>query len=244
MDRTEPGEPAEQAELAELDPFDLFDAEAERLERQFSRLDETAARQPSRCAGWSVRDVLAHLAGEEAYNHACLDGTVEELFARLERAGVGGGLAGFNEWTVQQRRDRPLAEVLAEWREANQQTRRRMRERGRDAVLATAAGPYPVGLQTFHYASELATHADDAGVPVDPAEAAGRTRWRAAVGRFVLVEQGRPVQVVPAGTDLEVRGDGVTAVLSAPDFVEATVARLPAGHPLDERLRTALACLA
>lgn len=231
-------------DLPELDPFDLFDAEARRLDRFFGSLDEAGWRQPSRCAGWSVRDVLAHLAGEEAYNHACLDGTVDELFARLEQAGVPGGLAGFNEWCVEQRRDRPVSEVLAEWRAANQQTRQRMRERGRDAVLATAAGPYPVGLQTFHYASELATHADDVGVPVAPAEARDRTGWRVAVGRFVLAERDRPVRVAPAGEDFEVRVDGATAVLSAPEFVAATVTRLPDGHPLDPRLRTALACLA
>lgn len=230
-------------DLADLDPFDLFDAEAGRLDRFFDALDGTGARQPSRCAGWSVRDVLAHLAGEEAYNHACLDGTVEELFARLERAGVAGGLAGFNEWCVEQRRDRPVAEVLAEWRTANQQTRRRMRERGRDAVLTTAAGPYPVGRQTFHYASELATHADDVGVPA-PAEARDRTGWRAAVGRFVLAEQDRPVRVAPAGEDFEVSVDGVSATLTGPEFVAATVARLPDDHPLDHRLRAALACLA
>ncbi|MPZ27351.1 MAG: maleylpyruvate isomerase family mycothiol-dependent enzyme [Micromonosporaceae bacterium] len=237
-------EPPDLANLDHDDPFDLFDVEARRLDRFFGSRDEAGWRRPSRCAGWAVRDVLAHLAGEEAYNHACLDGTVEELFARLERAGAPGGLAGFNEWCVQQRRDLPVVEVLEEWREANQLTRRRMRERGRDAVLATAAGPYPVGLQTFHYSSELATHADDVSAPVAPAEEPGRTGWRARVGRFVLAEQGRPVRVVPAGAAFEVRADGVSAVLPAPEFVAATVARLPDDHPLDHRLRTALACLA
>jgi hypothetical protein len=78
--------------------------------------------------------VLGHLAGEEAYNQACLDGTIRELFARLAREGAPTGFNGFNEWCVRQRRGLPVTDVLAEWREANEQTRRRMRERGSDGT--------------------------------------------------------------------------------------------------------------
>jgi uncharacterized protein (TIGR03083 family) len=229
--------------LEELDPFDLFDAEARRLDSYFDSLDEAAWQRPSRCAGWSVRDVLAHLAGEEAYNHACLDGTTAQLFAMLEAEGASG-LDGFNEWSVQQRRGRPVAEVLAEWRRANEVTRSRMRELGRDAILQTAAGPYPAGLQTFHYASEFATHADDIGVPVTPEEEPGRTDWRVRVGQFALTEQGSPAEVTPAHDGLAVRVNGAGVRLSRADFVEATVSRLPDEHPLDPRLRQVLACLA
>lgn len=230
--------------LADLDPFDVFDAEAERLDRFFGSLDGDAWLRPSRCEGWSVRDVLGHLAGEELYNHACLDGTVDELFARLHREEVAGGFHGFNEWCVRVRRGLPVAEVLAEWRAANGATRRRMRERGRDGILQTAVGEYPVGLQTFHYASEFATHADDVGAPVDPAEQAERTAWRARVGMSVLAEHGRPITVTPTEHGYRVHVDGIEAELAPPDFVEATVDRLPADHPLDPRLRSALACLA
>src|SRR5690606_37149750 len=106
----EPG----RTELADLDPFDLYDTEAVRLADYFASLDQAAWQRPSRCAGWSVRDVLAHLAGQEAYNHACLDGTVPELFERLRREGVGDNLDQMNEWMVRQRRDRPVAEVLTD----------------------------------------------------------------------------------------------------------------------------------
>ncbi|MFC7643784.1 maleylpyruvate isomerase family mycothiol-dependent enzyme [Streptosporangium lutulentum] len=183
--------------LADLDPFDVFDAEAARLDRHFSRLDEEAWSSPSRCEGWSVRDVLGHLAGEELYNHACLDDDLEGFFATLEREGVGGGFSGFNEWCVRSRRDVPVREVLEEWRRANGETRERMRALGREAELRTSAGPYPVGLQAFHYDSEYATHADDVGAPVseDEAERAdavagqgGRVRAR----RAGLGNQDRP----------------------------------------------------
>jgi uncharacterized protein (TIGR03083 family) len=72
--------------LSELDPFDIFDTEASRLDRFFAGLGDEEWNRPSRCQGWSVRDVLAHLAGEELYNHACLDGDLGRLRMTLERA--------------------------------------------------------------------------------------------------------------------------------------------------------------
>jgi uncharacterized protein (TIGR03083 family) len=230
--------------LADLDPFTIFDVEAARLDHHFSRLDEEGWDRPSRCEGWSVRDVLGHLAGEELYNHACLDGDLEGFFAMLGREGAAGGFNGFNEWCVRRRRGVPVGEVLEEWRRANGETRERMRSQGREAELQTSAGPYPMGLQTFHYASEYATHADDVGVPVSDDEAGERTRWRARVGAFVLGEQGSGVQVGLTADGVSVRADGRSEELPAEVFVEATVGRLPDDHPLDRRLKTALRCLA
>jgi len=231
------------APLQDLDPFDIFDAEAARLEAYFTGLSGREWDRPSRCAGWSVRDVLAHLAGEELYNQACLDDDLPGLFARLEREGVTG-LAAFNDWCVAVRRDRPVLQVLREWHTKNADTRRRMRERGADATLPTMAGPYPVGLQTFHYCSEYATHADDVGAPVRAEEEPARTDWRCRVGLFALSELDGPVRVEAAGDRYLVRLGEQRAELSPAEFVDATTARLPAHHPLPSPLRTALRCLA
>lgn len=230
--------------LPDLDPFDIFDTEAARLDRHFSRLDDEGWNRPSRSAGWSVRDVLGHLAGEELYNHACLDGDVEGFSAMLGSEGVEGGFNAFNDWCVRRRRDLPVEEVLEEWRRENGETRERMRALGREASLRTLAGPYPVGLQTFHYDSEYATHADDVAAPVSPDEADERAWWRARVGMFVLGEQGSSAQVEPVGEQIWVHVYGVSAQLPVPEFVEATVGRLPDGFPLDRRIRAALRCLA
>lgn len=235
--------------LADLDPFALYDGEARRLDEHFAGLAGADWDRPSRCAGWSVRDVLAHLAGEELYNHACLDDDLAGLNRLLLEAGVGG-LDGFNQWTVDERRNVPVETVLSEWRAANGRTRAELRARGADALLATQAGPYPVGLQTLHYASELATHADDVGYRTPPLDEPDRTEWRARFGAFVLAEQERPVVVREADNRWHVETgeagstSGATAQLSPAEFVEATVDRLPADHPLPPPLRTALACLA
>ncbi|MET8990291.1 maleylpyruvate isomerase family mycothiol-dependent enzyme [Nonomuraea wenchangensis] len=234
---------AEDDPLRDFDPFDIFDAEAARLDRFFAGLDDSGWLRPSHCAGWTVRDVLAHLAGEEMYNHAVLDGTVPELMSRMSAEGISG-YEDFNEWCVRQRRDLPVADVLREWREKNGDTRRRMRELGRDAVLETMAGPYPNGRQAFHYDSEYATHADDVEAPVAADEEDDRTLWRIAVGRFALAESDSKVQVEQTADEIWVALDGVTAALPYPEFVAATVGRLPASHGLDPRLTSALRCLA
>jgi uncharacterized protein (TIGR03083 family) len=230
--------------LAGLDPFDILDAEAARLDAHFGALPPDGWDRPSGCAGWSVRDVLAHLAGEERYNHACLDGDLDGFRRELVDAGAEPG--SFNEWCVRQRRGRPVGEVLDEWREASARTRRDMRARGAEATLETMAGPYPVGLQAFHYASEYATHADDVDAPVSGEEEPSRTHWRQRFGRFVLRERDTPVYVHESEPDgrIHVELDGVTAELSPAEFVSATVGRLDPQHPLEPLLREALRCLA
>lgn len=229
--------------LRGLDPFDIFDLEAGRLDTYFSGLDDAGWERPSACRGWSVRDVLGHLAGEELYNHACLDDDLQGLFVRLDKEGVTD-MNSFNEWCVQTRRSQPVTEVLEEWRRMNGETRRRMRERGADGTLVTMVGPYPVGPQTFHLDSELATHGDDVGAPAGPQEEPGRTDWRARVGIFALSERENPPDVAETPDGYRVTHDGVTAGLTPAEFVQATVARLPADHPLDRGIRSALACLA
>jgi len=231
--------------LSGHDPFAIFDGEAARLDRFFTSLDGDMWLRPSRCAGWSIRDVLAHLAGEELYNHACLNADLGGFFAWLQREGVAEeGFGEFNEWCVRAREHLPVSEVLSEWRTANTQTRQRMRQLGRGATLQTSVGPYPAGLQAFHYASELAAHADDVGVPVSPAEEGARTRWRAVFGAFALDEQDRPVRVELAGGTVRISAGSQNAELSEHDFVEATVCRLEEDGAVPAGLRAVLCCLA
>jgi uncharacterized protein (TIGR03083 family) len=230
--------------LAGLNPFGIFDVEAARLDHFFSGLDEAGWERSSRCPGWTVRDVLCHLAGEELYNHACLNSDLETFQATVRAAGITGGYDEFNQWCVRQRRGLPVSEVLAEWREANGETRHRMTELGRDAPLTTAAGPYPAGLQAFHYCSEYATHADEGGARVARGHRPGRAAWRVSFGRFALTEQDTPVKTWIRNDNLVVQLDSLETELSPEDFVEATVGRLPGNYPIDPALRDVLRCLA
>jgi uncharacterized protein (TIGR03083 family) len=223
--------------LEGLDPFDLLDAEGARVERHFTGAVDWS--RPSRCAGWSTRDMLSHLAGVEDYNRACLDDDMAGLFARASELGVTD-VHSFNDWMVRHHGARDTKEVLDEWRAANAAFRAEMRARGRSGSMATSVGPYPVGLQGFHLAMEYATHADDIGAAVDDAQRPARDAWRARFARFVLAEQDKPVEVETAGGRNVVRSGDEQAELSDDELVEASQGRLPADHPLSPGLREVL----
>jgi uncharacterized protein (TIGR03083 family) len=225
-------------DLQGLDPYDLMDAEAARLDRHFSGLGDADWVKPSRCAGWSVRDVLAHLLASEAYNHASLEGTVAALLASAADKGAVD-LDAFNEMGIRELDDRSTDQLLADWRQAHAQTRAKFRERDGDEV-DTSVGPYSARWQAFHLAFELAVHADDIGVPVYPAEADGRIVWEAAFGRFALKELDKGLEVDARDGATHVTGPGIDTDLPDALFVDAVAARLGPDAPLDADQRALL----
>ena len=226
------------AELANLDPFDLLDAEAARLDAHLSTLPDEGWSRPSRCEGWSVRDVVAHLSAVEDYHRACLDGGVEAFIGEFGARGAND-LDSANALGIADRADRSASEVLADWRDASAESRRRFRERG-DGVIDTFVGDYPNRWQAFHVASELATHADDVFVPVSPEEQDERLGWRARFSRFALAE-GKPdvVITVDAG-HTQVRGNGVEVDVDDDELVEGVASRLDDTSRLDSAARAML----
>lgn len=235
--------PVDESEIAELDPFDLLRAENQRLDSYFRSLEADDWRRPTRCEEWTIREVLSHLASNEEYNRACLDDGLQDLFRRAGEAGVGD-VDSFNDWGVKKRADQPVERVLEEWSTAKSEFLQGLCERGREGTIATAVGPYPVGFQALHLASEAATHADDIGAPVAEEEQAGRTKWRARVSRFALSENNNPITVEAEDGRNTVRLGEEEAVLTDEELVEATVGRLAAGHPLPGKLLSALRALA
>jgi uncharacterized protein (TIGR03083 family) len=224
-------------DLEGLDPFDVFDQEAARLGAWFLGLDDDAPvwARPSRCAGWSVRDVLAHLSATERYHHASLAGTVAAHFGD-ELTDV----ASWNEAGIRALDDRSPSQIAAEWQQANEQTRRGFRERG-DGMVDTSVGAYPCRWQAFHLAGELAVHGDDMGVPSPAAEQAARRRWRAPFSRFALLEAKPGLAVgVDADGRTRVRGDGLEVVVDDDDLIEAVAGRLDDSSRLDGPARALL----
>jgi uncharacterized protein (TIGR03083 family) len=227
------------SELAGLDPFDIFDFEAARLERFFASLgdeDPTWSR-PSRCEGWLVRDVLAHLLGSEEYHHACLAGTVSQ-HGSVAPEDVAG-IAAANEAGIRALDGRGPSELAAQWHKANGETRRGFRARG-DGTVDTSIGDYPCRWQAFHLAGELAVHADDIGVPVTTEEGGTRRDWRARFSRFALLEAKPQLDVSAAGSDTRVRGDGIEVTVGDEELVEAVAGRLGPESALDAAARALL----
>lgn len=231
------------SELADLDPFDLLDREAARLDAFFGRLpdDDPAWARPSRCAGWSTRDVLAHLASGEPYHHACLDGTVAAFLAGFAERGATD-LATANEMAIRERDDRAPGPLLGEWRSANAATRKGFRERA-DSTVDTSVGDYPCRLQAFHVAGELAVHADDVGVPVVAEEREARTRWRARFSRFALAEAKPHLDIGVDAGRTRVRSDDAEVEVDDDELVEGVAGRLDDSSRLDGPARALLSTM-
>jgi uncharacterized protein (TIGR03083 family) len=228
-------------DLDGFDPYGAFDLEARRVLAFLEGLDGAGWAAPTRCPEWDRLAMLAHLDATEEYHHACLDDALGALVERFLAAGVSD-LDGFNRVGVEERAGREPSELIEHWAAANAETRRRFRERD-GATLATMAGSYPVRWQAFHIADELATHADDMGVPVSADERAGRGAWRSAFARFALHETHPEVapNSVDGGTRVTIAG--VDHVLADDDLVAAVMGRLPADSAVPGAVAQALALM-
>jgi len=214
-------------ELAGLDPVELMEQEANRIAAFAEQLPDAGWGEPTRCEGWTVRDLMAHLESTEDYFEACLDGSVAAFIQGFLDRGAAD-LAAFNDMGIADRAGVPNDELVARWKARDATTRRGFRERG-DGDVDTSVGMYPARWQAFHLAGELATHADDMHVPVADGDIAARLAWRTRFSRFSLKEA-KPdltVEAVPGGT--RVAGEDVDVVIGDDDFVEAVAGRARAG---------------
>ncbi len=169
------------------DPFPFYDREVARIRQHLRALDHAGWQVASHCRGWSVKDVVSHLVGDEVYNESCLDGTLEQI-------DFSGGLHLWNERHVRARRRKAPQEVLAEWMRRQKGVRRRWGRIGLRGNIPTSVGPYPLRLQIWHLAREYAIHADDIGVRVPPRQQALRLRWRTQFGLFAAREEMEPIK--------------------------------------------------
>jgi uncharacterized protein (TIGR03083 family) len=224
-------------DLEGLNPYDLMATEAARLDAHFKTLGGDDWTQPTRCAGWDVRDVLAHLAASEDYNTACLEGTVQSFLGEMGAKGATD-LATANDIGIHGYDGKSTDEILQEWRQTVAATREGLRARdGGD--IDSSVGAYPARWQAFHLAFELATHADDIDVPITDAERDARIAWESRFGRFALKESKPDIAIDGDGGRVHVRTGDVDVDLSDEEFVQAVAARVPSGE-LDDKTASAL----
>ncbi len=219
-------------DLEGLDPYELMAAEGARLDRFFRAAADADWSKPTRCDGWTARDLLAHLAASEDYNRACLDGTVQQFLADMGAKGAVD-LASANDIGVHEFDANTPAQVVAIWRERSTQNREDFRARDGGDV-DSSIGAYPARRQAFHLAFELATHADDLGVPVAPEEAGARAAWQAHFARFAIKELKPELTIESNGGRTHVKGEGVDVEMPDDQFVLAVAARLPDGSGIDD----------
>jgi uncharacterized protein (TIGR03083 family) len=226
------------AQLGGLDAFELMDREADRLGDYLAGLGDGEWSTPSRCPGWSIRDVLAHLTASEDYHRACLDGTVQAYMDQIAAKGATD-LTAANALGIAELSDLSSQQLVARWMAADAETRRGFRERG-EGLVDTSVGDYPNRWQAFHVASELATHADDVHVPVTDAERAQRCQWRTRVSRFALAETKPDLTVTAEDGRTRVAGQGIDVTVDGEEFVEAVAGRLDDTSSLEPAARAVL----
>ena len=127
-----------------MDEVDAFASEGQALDAYLSELDEDQWRHASLCEGWSVTDVVVHLAQtEEAVVSTFEDGDAGRPFAQHvadAAAGIGGAVDALAEAAVvAERPDDPL-EALERWRRAHRPGARRHRGVFRGCPAAHRAG--------------------------------------------------------------------------------------------------------
>ena len=227
------------SELSLRDPSDLLDEEAARLDTFFFSVSGEGWLAPTRCAGWSVRDLLGHLLGAEEYFHACLDGSVPALIEGYGRRG-STSLDEMNALGVADYAALSPSEALERWRRSSGETRSGFRARG-DGVVDTSIGEYPARWQAFHAASEWATHADDLGAPVADSEREARIAWRAAISRFALAEAKPELEVRRVGERTIVVGKDAEVSLDDEQLIDTVAAR--AGDELAPSARRLLSVM-
>jgi uncharacterized protein (TIGR03083 family) len=183
-----------------------------RLQQLVAGLDDTGLMAPvPACPDWTVRDIVAHLAGiaEEA-----VSGT---YFAGAADAWNDAGLAAQrDQWTASQvrsRRDRPVSVMLAEWADA---------AAALEAILAGAV-PRPPGSPawlTSAPVADLAVHLHDVrgaiGLPGDrdaPATGLGLRIYARWLGERLALR-------LRAGQPEWVEGSGQPAVALAAEPFE------------------------
>ena len=95
----------------------LADQQAE-LTNILESLDDADWQRPSRCEGWSVADVVLHLAQTNEMAIASIDGCFAEYLAEVGRQLGGAPQANVDDGAalmVAKERDRPLAELKTRW---------------------------------------------------------------------------------------------------------------------------------
>jgi hypothetical protein len=86
-------------------------------------------------------------------------------------------------------------------------------------------------------AAELATHADDIGVPAAGGEHGKRAMWRARYSRFALAEAKAHLKVQASGARTLVTDGSDTVDVDDQELVEAVMGRLDETSRLNAKLR-------
>jgi uncharacterized protein (TIGR03084 family) len=156
-------------------------AQHEDLSALVGPLDAAGWATPSRCAGWSVADVVLHLAQTDEMALGSLHGRLDEVVDELT-AGVGPA-ASVDEGAglmVDGQRGRPPAEVLARWRAASDALVDQLGVADPGRRVTWVAGELSARTLATTRLAEAWIHTGDIAVPLGAEVAADDRLWHIA----------------------------------------------------------------
>lgn len=157
------------------DVFEALDQEYEAIDKMLSGLDEAAWRSDSLCSGWSVSDVVLHLAQSE---EAVLSSTgAAPSFTPSPQATTMDDLV--EEWVTSER-GLPPDKILARWQDASRAALKALREADPSELFAWATNPLKPRTLATTRLSEHWIHANDIAQPLGVAYPDTDRMWHIA----------------------------------------------------------------
>ncbi len=192
-----------------------------------SRLDDQDWQRPSRCEGWSVCDVVLHLAQTNELSIASADGRMEEAIAELAGTGGGGSVDDGADFLVARQRGQPASAVRDRWELSTEVLCRRLQETDPHQRLQWVAGRVSARTLSTTRLAETWIHAGDVGAAFGWAPAATDRLWHVArlAWRTLPYAFARAGRDAPSATAFELRGPNGDLWSFTPDATASTTVR-------------------
>lgn len=180
------------------DILDALAAQQAELAGLLTDLDDADWRRPSRCEGWSVADVVVHVAQTNELAVASATGRLGEAAAAMGWIGDGGAGGGgtvddLAERAVVQERDVPGAEIGARWRQSAADQLAALTACDPSDRVPWVTGSLSARTLAATRLSETWIHTDDVAdafgivpVPTDRLQHIARLAWRTLPYAFAL----------------------------------------------------------
>jgi len=144
--------------------------------------------RPSRCEGWTVADVVLHLAQTNEMAIASVDGRMPEYLAEVGRSLAGSGPSNVDDGAalmVANERDRPLADLKARWQTTVEEFLGRLKDADFHRRVTWVAGELSIRTlvttrlaETWIHTGDVADGLDIELQPTDLLAHIARLAWR------------------------------------------------------------------
>ena len=142
--------------------FEALDRQHLELGAMLEGLDRPGWEAPSRCAGWSVADVVLHLAQTDELVIAGCTGAVTDARAFFSPNDQGiETVDDAAELAVRNERGLPIDDLMARWRRASESSRQLLRDRQPDQRVPWVVGELPPRTLATTRLSEYWIHTGD-----------------------------------------------------------------------------------